>query len=356
LHGLTAESNFVDPIPPGVEITAAPSPGRAEIQMIEIADAGAPNIGVKVGVGIDASSVLVSGVNGSLSGPMTLVSHGSGAGSVSLAGQRGMGFWTGSRVVGQHDGHRRAAGFTVVRRANLASPDTSTWGALTGSATVTTGKTAPDGTAGAAELSGASHLYRRFSSARVGIAVGDWVIGGVWARAVSSSNGAVVGAMEVDWSASDDIYEQGGNAIVAYMPTTTSVEWQWLVVASKMASVGTVNSNLLMYLWCDSGQAMEFYAPVLLHVPVGTYSDSEAMEVAYSLSGYPETAVAGQVTLQRDQNVHIPRGYIEMGESTAPAAGATNYGRLFMEDNGAGKTRLVVKFPTGANQVIATEP
>lgn len=50
------------------------------------------------------------------------------------------------------------------------------------------------------------------------------------------------------------------------------------------------------------------------------------------------------------------RDYIEMNEITAPAAPAANYARLFVEDNGAGKTRLVVRFPTGANQVIATEP
>lgn len=48
--------------------------------------------------------------------------------------------------------------------------------------------------------------------------------------------------------------------------------------------------------------------------------------------------------------------YLEFTEMTAPAAPAANKARLFTEDNGAGKTRLVVIFPTGAAQVIATEP
>jgi hypothetical protein len=49
--------------------------------------------------------------------------------------------------------------------------------------------------------------------------------------------------------------------------------------------------------------------------------------------------------------------YIDFREQTsAPAAGATDHARLYAEDNGAGKTRLVVRFPTGAAVVLATEP
>lgn len=49
-------------------------------------------------------------------------------------------------------------------------------------------------------------------------------------------------------------------------------------------------------------------------------------------------------------------GYIEGVEISDPSAPATNYGRLYFRDNGAGKTQLVCRFPTGAIQVIATEP
>ena len=43
----------------------------------------------------------------------------------------------------------------------------------------------------------------------------------------------------------------------------------------------------------------------------------------------------------------------EMG--TAPTAPATNLCFLFAQDSGGGKTRLVVRFPTGADVVLATE-
>lgn len=49
--------------------------------------------------------------------------------------------------------------------------------------------------------------------------------------------------------------------------------------------------------------------------------------------------------------------YIQFGEqSSDPGAPGANLARLFAKDNGAGKTQLVVRFPTGATQVIATEP
>ena len=49
-------------------------------------------------------------------------------------------------------------------------------------------------------------------------------------------------------------------------------------------------------------------------------------------------------------------GYSEITEITDPAAPAADRARLFVRDNGAGKTQLCVRFPTGAVQVLATEP
>ena len=49
-------------------------------------------------------------------------------------------------------------------------------------------------------------------------------------------------------------------------------------------------------------------------------------------------------------------GYIEGKEQTAPAAPAANGYRLFAQDNGAGKTQLMVIFATGVAQQIAIEP
>jgi hypothetical protein len=48
--------------------------------------------------------------------------------------------------------------------------------------------------------------------------------------------------------------------------------------------------------------------------------------------------------------------YYEAGEITTPAAPIANRARLFVRDNGSGKTQLCVRFNTGAVQVIKTQP
>lgn len=48
---------------------------------------------------------------------------------------------------------------------------------------------------------------------------------------------------------------------------------------------------------------------------------------------------------------------IELDEAAADlAAPAADNARIYARDNGAGKTQVVVRFPTGAVQVLATEP
>lgn len=49
-------------------------------------------------------------------------------------------------------------------------------------------------------------------------------------------------------------------------------------------------------------------------------------------------------------------GAIVFSERTDPAAPAANTGILYVRDNGSGKSQLAVRFPSGAVQVIATEP
>ena len=48
--------------------------------------------------------------------------------------------------------------------------------------------------------------------------------------------------------------------------------------------------------------------------------------------------------------------YTELAEMTAPAAPAADRVRIYAEDNGSGKTRLMALFATGAAQQIAIEP
>jgi hypothetical protein len=55
-------------------------------------------------------------------------------------------------------------------------------------------------------------------------------------------------------------------------------------------------------------------------------------------------------------SVTITANYLAGSEMTAPSAPAANGFRLYAEDNGAGKTRLMCLFATGAAQQVASEP
>lgn len=56
------------------------------------------------------------------------------------------------------------------------------------------------------------------------------------------------------------------------------------------------------------------------------------------------------------KEVLIWEAFIEMGEITEPSAPGSGGGRLYLKDNGSGKTQLCVRFSSGAVQVLATEP
>lgn len=71
-----------------------------------------------------------------------------------------------------------------------------------------------------------------------------------------------------------------------------------------------------------------------------------------TVSGTGTNTFAGAVS-----HTSTSAGYIDgIEQGSDPAAPAANTGRLYFKDNGSGKTQLVVRFPTGAVQVIATEP
>jgi hypothetical protein len=64
--------------------------------------------------------------------------------------------------------------------------------------------------------------------------------------------------------------------------------------------------------------------------------------------GYNTTTTAGN-------QVALGARHIEITEVAAPGLAPTNGARLYVKDNGSGKTQLVVRFQSGAEIVLATE-
>lgn len=85
-----------------------------------------------------------------------------------------------------------------------------------------------------------------------------------------------------------------------------------------------------------------------------SFAASIALRIDTSNTPVPALVLTG--TLATFNGSITAPGYYEGTEMTAPAAGAVNTGRMYFEDNGAGKTRLMVKFNTGAAQQIAIQP
>lgn len=67
------------------------------------------------------------------------------------------------------------------------------------------------------------------------------------------------------------------------------------------------------------------------------------------------TCDIGASGANRPRNLFLA-AYQEMSEMTAPSAPAANNVRIYAEDNGAGKTRLMALFATGVAQQLAVEP
>lgn len=58
-----------------------------------------------------------------------------------------------------------------------------------------------------------------------------------------------------------------------------------------------------------------------------------------------------------DNSLVLGDRYVDLVELSAdPAAPAANGGRLYLKDNGSGKTLLCVRFASGAVQTVATQP
>jgi hypothetical protein len=79
----------------------------------------------------------------------------------------------------------------------------------------------------------------------------------------------------------------------------------------------------------------------------GVFGDSPA---GHGIHGHSSTGWAGFF----DGRVFTNK-YHELVEISTPSAPSSNHARLFVRDNGSGKTQLCVRFATGAVKVLATE-
>lgn len=79
-------------------------------------------------------------------------------------------------------------------------------------------------------------------------------------------------------------------------------------------------------------------------------------DVALSRGGADVLRLGTDDSLQLGAGIGTGKGFLQVYEQSAePGAAPADTFRLFALDNGAGKTQICVKFPTGVTQVLATE-
>lgn len=162
--------------------------------------------------------------------------------------------------------------------------------------------------------------------------------GGIWHVTVtpSNTNYAFVTGSNADGAVASTYINclgNSGNVGVLIGNTSIASAWStgWKISTSKMVGwndvVAVSNSGMDTAIGRNTAGVVE-----VNNGTAGTYRDLKLRNIV------------GQT------------GYSEMVEMTAPSAPAANTVRIYAEDNGAGKTRLMALFPSGAAQQIAIEP
>jgi hypothetical protein len=264
-----------------------------------------------------------------------------------------------ARVYGQQDTLRRSFAPVSTRFVNLSPQLPSAWTNGSGTPTITTGISGPDGTTNAGRVSAVGTSNVRFYNTSRTTTVGDWIIAGIWARS-NTANGFAGGPSPATVSVSSMTSE-----LISGVSTTAGAinlpqfiqgdgEWGWYYVVFQILTVSGGTGTVQFAGSADSTHTIDFYAPILLHIPNGTVSQNEASEIAMHLVSYPETSVAADVSMLRGHTLHFNGSnfLVDNGSNGTFANGAelrflssngTNYAGF---KGGASTTNLVWLFPT----------
>jgi len=120
------------------------------------------------------------------------------------------------------------------------------------------------------------------------------------------------------------------------------------------------NSNNSMALWIHgtTDSTRSNYRRIRASMTTGGAATIAAEGLGTGVSGNTLSfSTDGTSIATMDLNgFNLNAGHIQMVKVAAPSAPGSNKGRLYIEDNGSGKTKLMIRFNTGAAQQIAIEP
>lgn len=142
------------------------------------------------------------------------------------------------------------------------------------------------------------------------------------------------------------VFEKAGTGTVRTLEIQSGYDGPLVHSGSNVWEVANTSSSFPAIRFA-SGTGVVVGSGLQLGFNSSTYTNSGGIDTGLA------RAAAGVVKVT---NGSTGGGAVELQEQTAPSAPATNNVRIYAEDNGSGKTRLMALFPTGAAQQIAIEP
>lgn len=292
INGLTTEAQHGEP---AVWLVAAGQGGEGNVLVNASNVSVADNVGVTPSFQNDlayntGAQITLTNMYGPVVGPASVQGQANPlVSSQIISPQRSFqtGF-IGGHVYGATDLAARQFAYPTVRFANLAKTDATTW-TNSGSTTFTTGITAPDGTAGAAQAvatAGQQELYFK-PLGNMTLAAGDYLVGGVWVRSQTANGYAV--SPPIAFS------NPGGTANCTYSNAVVSGDgqWDWITTICKILTAPSNPYSVAFGAYYNTTNTIQAYGPVMAYIPVGTISDNEAYAYAAALAPYDKNCAVG---------------------------------------------------------------
>jgi hypothetical protein len=291
------------------------------------------------GIRVNASNCINPAVveTANVDGPAFLAGSAGPSESEILPDAEGQSGIYGNRVFAQVDTPRRAFGPVAARYKNLANQLPSAW-ALGGAAHRggIVPALAPDGTMNAGTIYCPSgNADASFYRGKRALSVGDWIIGGAWAR--SDKGNGLAHSSAIVLVCGDCKLSDGRRSIAPSQGIGGNGEWEWVWFATQAETSGTY--PLIFDGVADSTHPTDFFAPILICIPGGTVSRNEAEEIALHLQSYREDASVGQVSLLHGEQFKADSIQVGDGPTISsgmgPPKGSGTVGSIYLRGDGA---------------------
>lgn len=303
------------PVDAPIELfNATPVIGYSQFEQIDLADASGVEAIVRINKSSGTDEEIAKKIRcidvSSVKGPATLIN----SQTVSPATRFNQFGFVDERLTHHADHGRKLFGPVAARVTNLAKHDASTWTAASPAGTVTTGKTAPDGTTGAAEVTASG--FSQVVASNVTFAVGDFIVGGVWVRSpggTTSFDGRLPYFCDINTANFTfvDGVSQGGADFRTSGDGTVGTDWQWVSFIREIAAIGNNPGALRAFVGGSNAAPLQYYAPMMVHLPVATYSKEEAYAFRMHMGTWPDGAAAGAVSTLTNQKL-LSAGELEI--------------------------------------------